>query len=210
METQQLIGELGALSYGGILIVAFLSNVVIPVPEEIVLLIFGYLAGTGAVNLFIVLPLIIAGLLLSDIVVYTLSKKGSHFIIRIYERFFSKKITPDKNSWIRVHITKVIFISRFLVQLRFIGPFFAGQLGVPLKKYVTYDFLALIVYVPLYVFLGKYFHRRVQLIVEDVHIVKDIVLIIAGVFVVYMIIGTTKRLLFKEGKKCIETTVPKQ
>jgi hypothetical protein len=46
IESQSIITELGALSYVGIWITALLSNIVIPIPEEVVLLGFGYLAGT--------------------------------------------------------------------------------------------------------------------------------------------------------------------
>lgn len=187
METQVLLEQLGALSYIGIFGVSMLANVVIPVPEEIVLLALGYLAGTGSVNGFIILPIIMAGLLISDVVMYTLSKRGNRLIAFFYKKFFAKKVTR-KQHWMKIHIEKVIFFSRFLVQLRFIGPFMAGQYRVPLKKFVKYDLAAIAIYVPLFLFLGWYFHNRVQKIIESVHVIKNTVFLFFGIVILYVFI----------------------
>ncbi len=196
METQVLLEQLGALSYVGIFGVSMLANVVIPVPEEIVLLALGYLAGTGAVNGFILLPIIMTGLLVSDVVMYTLSKRGNRFIMFFYRKFFAQKVNR-KQHWMKTHIEKVIFFSRFLVQLRFIGPFMAGHYRVPVKKFIKYDFAAIALYVPLFLFLGWYFHNRVQKIIENVHIIKNVVFLFFGVIILYLFLKSVYGYLSK-------------
>lgn len=193
-----VLGQLNALSYGGLWVVSFLSNAIIPVPEEITLLGFGYLAGTGKVDILFLIPIAISGLLTSDIIVYTLSKKGSRLVLSIYERFFAKKIENHSESWFDINLNKIVFFSRFLVQLRFIGPFLAGQKNMPLKKFISFDLLALVLYVPLYIMLGKYFHSRVQSIINDVNVLRNIMLLMGGVIVTVLIFNIVKKSLLTE------------
>lgn len=196
--TQDVLTQLGALSYAGIWVVSFLSNIVIPVPEEIVLLALGYISSTNNIPLWILFPLVISALLVNDIFIYTLSARGSAFVTRIYDRFFKQRINKKETTWMSAHVGKVVVVSRFLVQLRFIGPFYAGQKKFPLKSFVLYDLFALCIYVPLYILLGRYFHHRVELIIKDIGVVKNIILIIAGGIISYGVLRFASRLLFSK------------
>lgn len=203
IESQNIITELGTLSYVGIWIASLLSNIVIPVPEEIILLGLGYLAGTGHVNFFILLPIVISGLLVSDIVMYALARKGSRFVTWLYTKFFSKRLENKNSDWYDSHITKIIFFSRFLIQLRFVGPFIAGQRKTSPRTFITYDLAALLIYTPLYILLGLFFHSRVKAIVGNVGIVRNIVLVVAGVLIAYGLLRYIYRTLFVEKKPLV-------
>ncbi|MCE9585168.1 DedA family protein [Candidatus Nomurabacteria bacterium] len=181
LETKEIINQLGSLSYFGIFIVSILSNVIIPIPEEGVLLVLGFLSGTPAVNGFIMVPVVFLGLLISDIIMYSLARHGSKIVNFLYKKVFASRL-EDKKEWIETNINKVVFFSRFLVQLRFLGPFFAGHNKMPFRKFLVYDALALAIYVPLYVFLGWYFHNRVELIVDGIGKIRNII-ILAVVFI---------------------------
>lgn len=185
MESQTLITELGTLSYVGIWITALLSNIVIPVPEELVLLGFGYLAGTGQVELLLLIPVVISGLLVSDILMYFLARRGSRLLTWFYNKLFSKQFPQKNDQWFIDHMGKIIFFSRFLIQLRFIGPFLAGQKKVPFRRFVTYDLAAILIYVPLYIILGLFFHNRIQAIFDNVAVVRNVILVLAGFFIVF-------------------------
>lgn len=183
METQAIINELGTFSYLGILGVSMLANIIIPVPEEIVLLALGYLAGSGHASVYTIIPLIILGLLISDIVMYTLARKGNKFVEGFYNKFFAHRL-ETKQEWIEHNVEKIIFYSRFMVQLRFIGPFTAGHLKVPFRTFLTYDLAALVVYVPLFVWIGYYFQSRIVRIIDSVDIISTIILTTLGIIVV--------------------------
>lgn len=198
--TEDVINQLGALSYGGIWLVSFLSNVVIPIPEEIVLLALGYLSGTGAINGFVVIPLVISALLINDIVIYKLSRRGSKITSYLYTRFFEKRVKKKGELWLNMNIKRIIFFSRFLMQLRFIGPFLAGSKKMPQKEFIIADFLALAVYVPLYVGLGWYFHSRVLLIIKDVGIAKNIILLVVGAVIAAGLVKFIYRFVTKPGQ----------
>ncbi len=198
--THEFINQLGTLSYVGIFGVSIIANVVIPVPEEVILLALGYLAGTGRVNGIILLPIVILGLLVSDVTMYWLSKKGNRLITFFYNKFFAKRL-DEKRAWLETHIEKVIFFSRFMVQLRFIGPFLAGQAKVSWRKFLTFELAALVIYVPLYIWAGWYFRERVEFIISGVAEVRNIVLIIAGLVILFSLSKLVYRYAFDRPAK---------
>ncbi len=196
--TEDMINQLGALSYGGIWVVSFLANIVIPIPEEIILLALGYLSGTGAINGFVVIPIVITGLLANDIIIYSLSKHGSKFTNFLYEKFFAKRFGGENNFLNKISTKKIIFFSRFLMQLRFLGPFIAGNRKTASKEFISINLLALLVYVPLYVGLGWYFYSRVMLIIKDVGIAKNIFLMILVSVFIFIFIKSTYKWFFRK------------
>ncbi len=194
--TESVINQLGALSYSGIWIFSFLSNVVVPIPEEIVLLALGYLSGTGAINGFITIPLVISALLINDIIIYKLSSRGSKITTYLYKTFFAKKLEKKGEKWLHMNIKLIVFFSRFLMQFRFIGPFLAGSKKMPQRDFIISDLLALLIYVPLYISLGWYFHSRMLLIIKDIGIAKNIILILLGLILTTTLIKFTYRYIF--------------
>lgn len=174
--------SIGGLTYGGIFVLALLSNLFVPVPEEIVLLAMGYLTGIGIFAYPIVMGLFILGMLVSDYLLYSLSKKGSKFTARLQRRLEKRGILKNK-EYVAKNINKIIFFSRFLVYLRFIGPVLSGAVGVDRKRFLRFDFLALVVYVNLFLGLGNYFHKQISIISEGVAKFKNYLLIVLAVFV---------------------------
>ena len=193
--TESLLIQLGALSYLGIFVVSLLANMFLPVPEEAILLSLGYLAGIGKLNALILMPIVISGLLISDIGIYYLSKKGNKLVEGIYKKFFAKQVAK-RIDWAKEHIDKVIFFSRFMIQLRFLGPFLAGHLKVKTKEFIKLDFVALFIYVPLYVFIGWFFQSKILDIVNNVKKAENIAVIIIGCIVGYSILKFIYKLLF--------------
>lgn len=182
-----VIQSLGGLSYGGVFILAILSNIVIPVPEEIILLVMGYLTGIGAFQYPLVLALFIMGMLLSDYVLYSLAKRGSRITNRLQARIEKKGYLKNKD-YLQKHINKIIFFSRFLVYLRFIGPVVSGTLQIPRKKFLTYDFLALVLYVNLFLGLGNYFHAQLSVIIDGVARFKNYLLLAATIIISLLVL----------------------
>lgn len=175
-ETEAIINQLGALPYLGIFGVALISNMVIPFPEEVVLLAFGYLAGTDKVNIWYLIPIIISGLFISDVVLYTLAKHGNRFIMIFYSKLFEKRVA-SKSAWVETHLEKIVFFSRFMIQLRFLGPFLAGKANMPFRRFASINLLALIIYVPLFLFLGSYFRNRIEYISSGIGVLHNVMLI---------------------------------
>lgn len=194
--TEVLIDQLGPLTYVGIWGVSIFSNVLIPVPEEAVLLVLGYLAGGPRFDMYILFPVVLSGLLLSDIVMYFFSRRGNKIVSAFYDKVFASRLESRK-EWIDKHMNKVIFFSRFLVQLRFLGPFFAGQAGVPFRKFLMLDFLALVIYTPLYLFIGFYFRSRIDFITNGIGIVRNIIIVVVLGLAMFSLLRFIKKFLLK-------------
>lgn len=173
---------MGGLSYGGVFILALMSNMIIPVPEELVLLGMGYLTSIGIFKYHLVVVIFILGMLVSDYILYSLAKRGSKLTQKLQDRLERRGILKNK-EYLEKHINKIIFFSRFLVYLRFIGPVVSGILGIDRKKFLKYDFLALIIYVNIFLGLGNYFHKQISFVTAGVARFKNYFLIIVAVAV---------------------------
>lgn len=198
MEIHELLQQLGGLSYLGVFGIALISNVFVPVPEEIVLMGFGYvLTGSSTVHVVPVIAIIILGLLISDIALYFFARAGARPLMWFYNKFFAKRLEAKKD-WLHRHVGLVIFSARFMVQLRFLGPFISGQLKVPFKRFVLLDLAALMIYVPLFVFIGHYFRRRIESVIAGVHQVQHIILVIIALGILFSVFKYLGRFLFKK------------
>jgi membrane protein DedA with SNARE-associated domain len=116
---------------------------------------------------------------------YLLSLHGARPIMWFYKKFFAKHFSHGQLDWMSTHIGKIVFFSRFLVQLRFIGPFMAGQKKMSFWSFVMYDGLAVLIYAPLYLFLGLFFHSRIQSITHNIGVVQNIILIMVGLAIAF-------------------------
>lgn len=180
--SEEIIKHVGALSYFGIFFVSFMANVFVPVPEEIIILAIGYVAGTGKISPFIAGPLVIIGALASDFMMFELSRRGNKIIKIVHDKFFSK-VVPLKDEFVKEHINKIIFFSRFMVQMRFFGPFLAGKTKTSYKTFFSYDLLALTVYVTFLMWAGHYFESRISRIFDGIGQFKNILFGIIGIVI---------------------------
>lgn len=179
-ETDLIVQSMGGLSYGGVFILALMSNMIIPVPEELVLLGMGYLTSLGIFKYHLVSIIFILGMLTSDYILYSLAKRGSKLTKKLQEKLEKKGILKNK-EYLEKHINKIIFFSRFLVYLRFIGPVVSGTIGIDRKKFLKYDLLALLIYVNIFLGLGNYFHKQISFVTAGVARFKNYLLIAAAV-----------------------------
>jgi membrane protein DedA with SNARE-associated domain len=201
METgQEIIRHISTLSYVGIFGISFIANVLVPVPEEVIILAMGYVAGTGAINFWITLGVVIVGSLLSDMGMFWLSRHDNKWVKGFYTKIFSR-VFPVDHEFLVQHSNKVIFLARFLVQLRFLGPFIAGQVKVPWKKFIAYDLAALLIYMPGLMWAGHYFAKRIDSVFAGVNQVKNIIIVIAGIMILWSFTKMVRDYFLKVVKK---------
>jgi membrane-associated protein len=203
METNEIIRQVAALSYLGIFGTAFIANIVVPVPEEVVILAIGYVVGAGDFNFWIVLPLVITGMLLSDVIMFFASFHGNKIVRMAYDKFFSK-LVPMNDEFIARHITKIVFVSRFLVNLRFIGPFLAGQTKMSYKKFILIDGAAIVIYATTLLWAGHYFSSRIEKIFSGVGTVKNVILVVIGIVILMTIMQSIKNAFFRFEMKAMK------
>jgi membrane protein DedA with SNARE-associated domain len=174
------------------ILLAIVANVFPAIPEEIFLLGFGYFIHKDpAVQSFWgITAFLIVGFLTADSILYYLAYKGNKYV-----KWLAKKILhydlEEPDNFINKNINKTIFISRFLVQLRSLGPIIAGTVKYPYKKFLMMDFLALAIYTPGVMGIGYYYTNRIEKIISGANVVSNIML---NAFILIIIIVLLIRL----------------
>jgi membrane protein DedA with SNARE-associated domain len=94
--------------------------------------------------------------------------------------------------------------------MRWIGPILAGMHQVSWKKFLKVDIAALFVYVPLMLWLGAYFHNRIDQLIEGVYVVRNIAGIVIMIIVGGSILWATKHHMVRHLKKILATSESKE
>lgn len=189
MESLPLAGlPLDHISPIWFILIAIFANAFPPVPEEIFLIYFGYIANLKPelISFTQIMAFLIIGLLAIDSLVYYLARRG-HRIINFLLRKVLDIDIESRMEFLRRHVNKIIFVSRFLVQLRALGPITAARVGTPFKQFLKMDFLALAVYVPLCMGIGYYFAHSVEKVFSGTHVVNN--LMFSGLIIILTIIA---------------------
>ena len=140
----------------------------------------------------------IVAILASDNVLFWLSTyRTSKFVGKLIRKIKKNKINYYKQL-MKKHVGKTIFLLKFFAGLRAFGPFLAGSTKVKWKIFQFYNLLAVLVYVPLFVFLGYHFHNRLALIITEVELARHIIfLLMMGVLGSFLMIFIRKKFLVK-------------
>lgn len=182
------------LSYFAIPIAIFIGSLGVPIPEEVVLLIAGYLSSIEFFSLKYSILLSFVSMIVGDNVGYFLGYHGSSFVNKI--------LKTTKTGWLRDHLRthpcKTIFLSRFLSGLRVFFPIAAGSIKMPWKTFFVVDFTAVLVLVPVFVLLGFYLQPHFDAIIAGIIRFDKIVLVVVGVVVALSFFGirSIKKIIF--------------
>jgi membrane protein DedA with SNARE-associated domain len=131
----------------------------LPVPEDVSLVAGGVISALGNTNEHIMFAVGMAGVLIGDAIVFTAGLTYGERILK--NRFVAKIITPARYDMVQEQFHKygkwVVFMARFMPGLR--TPIFltAGvSKRVSFLRFFITDFLAAIISVPIWVYLGFY------------------------------------------------------
>lgn len=161
-----------------------LSGVGLPVPEEITLLLGGYLAYLEFLSFWPTVYILISGILTADIVGYAFGRLSGELIIgKISHRKYAARFLERARYYFNQHGEKVVIFSRLLVGVRVVVPILAGQFRMNLLKFLIYDSLATIPWTFFWVFLSYYLGSGLELI-SEVRELKHTVFILIGVAIV--------------------------
>jgi membrane protein DedA with SNARE-associated domain len=180
--------QVEGLSYFGTFVVMVLSGHLVPVPEEILLLLIGYASGIGVTNVYGAFVVSSLGVIVGDSMLFFLSRNGNKYIEK-----FKNKLSPNKLSryenLMKAHAGKTIFLSRFIITIRFFSPILAGSINVKWKTFALADFPAVIIYVGAFIFLGYHFNNDIASLITEVkfarHIIFVLLITVIGLLISY-------------------------
>lgn len=198
-----LIDILINLSYFALIIAILAGSFGIPIPEEVVLLIAGYLSSIAFFKLPYVILVCFFTMIIGDNIGYYLGYRGSTIVLWIFR--------TTKTSWLKDHLQKhpckTIFFSRFLSGFRVFFPIAAGSIKMPWKIFFIFDFLAVLILVPVFVLLGYYLQPHFDAIINGVLRFDKVIISIVVALVAISFVGfrAIKHAIFKHLKQVTKT-----
>ena len=141
--------------YIGIIVVVLLGNVGVPVPEETVLALAGYLVWSGRLHW---LPVVVVGVLsavVGDNLGYWLGRRYGRAAVERYSRWLLKPghiVTAE--CWIGRYGMFAVCAARFVGGLRFLAGPLAGALGLPFRSFFAGNLVGAMLFVPYAVGIG--------------------------------------------------------
>lgn len=160
-------------SYFGLGFFVTFAGYLIPIPEEMALLIVGYISAITEIKLHLAIMLSCVGVIIGDNLLYFLSYRGSKYIDWFKKRMYKNKLIQYEHI-MHEHIGKTIFFIRFIVGVRFFGPVLAGTLRVRWRKFFFINAAASMIHVAFFEILGYYFHKSFLALVTQVEIIRHV------------------------------------
>ncbi len=149
----QLIGLWG---YPAIFLIVVLGNAGLPVPEETILGVAGYLVWRGHLNLSVVLVVGIVSAVLGDNIGYWAGRRWGQSRMTRYARWALGH--PERLDSMRAFVARrgplAVFVARFIPGVRFMAGPLAGSLGLHFMPFFAANVLGAMIYVPVAVGLG--------------------------------------------------------
>lgn len=130
-------------SYTGLFFILVLGGLLPLLPEEIILLMTGYIAFLGVAKLPLAIGVAFLGIFGADCLGYYVGKKkGRDVLLAVAEEgAYWRKIFVKGKLFFDAHGELAILLGRFFIGVRFAIPMLAGALGVSWKKFFQYDIL---------------------------------------------------------------------
>jgi len=125
------------------------------IPGEIAVVIGGFLAFSGKVNLAVALTAAILGAIIGDSVGYEVGKKwGDSLLTRLPERFVKPEHIEQGKHLINRLGGKAVFTGRFAAALRALVPGLCGVSRIPYRKFLFWNALGGVVWATAFTLLG--------------------------------------------------------
>lgn len=163
-----LQGYLAEFTYAGIFFVLLLCGLGLPIPEDIPIILSGYFAHLGTINIWAALAVDMTGILIGDLTIYSFGYWMGPRALRhpLLRRFISSNRMQKVEDFFSRHGKKAVFFGRFVAGLR--APLFlaAGITRLPVRTFIIMDASAAAISVPLLLFLSYTFGEKIDLLRE--------------------------------------------
>jgi membrane protein DedA with SNARE-associated domain len=155
-------------AYSWIVGVLLLCGLGVPIPEDISLIVAGYLAYKGVFEVNKAFVACLAAVLVGDTFAFCLGRWFGRPLLatRWAHRYFTPRRQRRVRAYFRKFGSKVIFLARFTPGLRFSIFLSAGMLHLRPPVFFIYDALAAIISVPALVYLAWYFGGQIDRVVR--------------------------------------------
>ncbi len=189
--------------YPAIFLAVVLGNVGVPVPEETILILAGYLVWRGELRLPLVLVVGILSAVVGDTAGYWIGRWYGQGVVERLCRWV--QVSPVRLDTMRRFVTRygplAVFAGRFIAGVRFMAGPLAGATGLGFLPFIVANVLGAGAFVPLAVGagyavgygFGEYVERIRNIVGEVERVVLAVVIICAGVIVGSRVLRALRR-----------------
>lgn len=166
--TSLMGGSQGFFAYAIVFAILVACGLGVPLPEDISLILGGWLAHNGAANLSVMMVVGFAGILVGDSLIFY---AGRRIGANVGKRggFFARIVTPEKRAKVEglfeKHGQKIVCIARFMPGVRAVTYFTAGSVGMSYWRFIFWDGLAALLSAPIFIWLGFYFGGELDMLI---------------------------------------------
>lgn len=200
--TSLLMQSHGLVAYIAVFGVLVACGLGVPLPEDVSLILGGFLAHRGAAVLPVMMAVGFCGILAGDSLIYIAGRRVGGRVGRAPSGgFLARVVTPEKRARVEglfaVHGQKIVMIARFLPGVRAVTYFTAGSAGMSYLRFILWDGMAALASAPIFVFLGYRFGSQLEMIIERI---KQGELVVIGAIVATVVAFV----LFKRYRAAVE------
>ncbi len=174
-------------SYFGVFFFSMIVSYFLPIPEAVFLLLVGYVAKISGMNIFGVVALASAGIIIGDNILFRLSFFGSKYVEKFNHKMRKHKLIQYEHL-VANNVASTVYFLKFVAGVRFFGPVILGSLRSSWKKFFVHNIIASILHTTLLVLIGFYFYRRIIPVTAVVEIIKNL-LLFSSTVIMGIIIG---------------------
>jgi membrane-associated protein len=148
--------------YPALFVIVLLENAGIPVPGETALLVGGFMAGEGTLDIRIVIVCAVVAAVIGDNTGFWLGRRWARPRLQSGRRFLF--LTPRALRLAEGYFTRfgvwTIFFARFITGIRVVGALAAGTAGMPWPRFLVANMAGAIVWSVTIGLLGLYFGQN--------------------------------------------------
>ncbi len=191
-----LVGTYGGLTYAILFLIIFAETgfVVTPfLPGDSLLFAAGAIASLGSLNVGLLIFLLLAAAILGDTVNYWI---GHYFGRKIVDnpkiKFINQEHIDKTEQFFRKYGGKTIILARFVPIVRTFAPFVAGVGTMEYRRFIAFNVVGALLWVPLFTLAGLYF-GTMPVVQENFHYAIFAIIGLSLVPVVYEYIQHKRR-----------------
>ena len=188
--------------YLGIVLVVVLGNVGLPVPEETVLAVAGYLIWSGRLQWLPVLVVGVVSAVAGDNVGYWLGRRYGRAAVEHYAQWMLKpRHVVAAERWLRRYGPVAVGAARFVGGARFLAGPLAGALGLAFRSFFIGNLVGALLFVPYAVGIGYAVGYGLGVYVSRLHQMLGGA---GGVILVVIVMGVVGLLGWRRGVRIVQ------
>jgi len=195
---QLVDGTNGVFSYLVVFGILLVCGLGVPLPEDVSLILGGYLVHAGKANLWLMMVTGFLGIMIGDSIIFFAGRRIGTRVGSKPGGLFARIVTPEKRARVEQlfhkHGDKIVCAARFMPGVRAVTFFTAGSVGMKYVRFLFFDGAAALVSAPVFIFLGYKFGGELETLLENVKKGQTrVIAVLAAVAVVYLVYFFWKR-----------------